>query len=135
MSGSNAQPDAVVAVIRREERILLIERAPSVPGAGFWAPPAGKIEPGESQERTLVREVHEELGLRVTPLAKVWECRSMDRAYLLHWWLARPAGRRLRPNPREVSAARWLTRPQVLALDRLFDSDRHFFEEILPGLE
>lgn len=126
--------DAVVAVIRRGDRVLLIERAPSVPGAGFWAPPSGKMEPGESQAGTLVREVHEEVGLRVAPAGKVWECVSFDGRFQLHWWLADPVGGRLRPSPREVSAARWLTREEILSLDRLFDSDRHFFAHVLPGV-
>ena len=31
---------------------------------GFWATPGGSLEPGESHERALARELHEELGIR-----------------------------------------------------------------------
>jgi NADH pyrophosphatase NudC (nudix superfamily) len=70
----------------------------------------------------------------VTPAGKVWECTSMDGRYQLHWWLAEPIGGRLRPSPREVSDARWLTRQEILSIEKLFDADRHFFAEILPGI-
>jgi hypothetical protein len=36
-------PEAVVAVITKERKVLLIQRGPDVPGAGYWAPLSGKI--------------------------------------------------------------------------------------------
>jgi 8-oxo-dGTP diphosphatase len=36
------------------------------PGMGLWSIPGGRIEPGESDEQALVREVWEETGLEVT---------------------------------------------------------------------
>src|SRR5262249_61998165 len=66
-------PEAITAVITSGDKVLLICRGPSVPGAGYWAPPSGKLEPGESQEAAVVRESWEEVGLTVRPLRKVWE--------------------------------------------------------------
>ncbi|MCQ4213877.1 NUDIX domain-containing protein [Streptomyces longispororuber] len=51
-------------------------------------PLSGPIEPGEEQQDTLVREVDEEVGLRVTPVDKVWESPSGDGGYVLHRWTA-----------------------------------------------
>ena len=47
-------------------RLLLIKRGHE-PEAGRWSLPGGRIEPGESDEQALVREVREETGLTVTP--------------------------------------------------------------------
>ena len=47
-------------------RLLLIQRGHD-PHRGLWSLPGGRIEPGESPEQALVREVHEETGLDVVP--------------------------------------------------------------------
>jgi 8-oxo-dGTP diphosphatase len=64
----SAQPTRVPcvgAVIRDETgRILLIKRGHQ-PGKGLWSVPGGRIEPGESDEQAVVREVREETGLEV----------------------------------------------------------------------
>ncbi len=49
-------------------RLLLIKRGHE-PEAGRWSVPGGRIEPGESDEQALVREVREETGLTVTARA------------------------------------------------------------------
>src|SRR5215831_1048367 len=59
--------EAVVAVIVRGHQVLFIRRSAGVPDPGYWAPPSGSIEPGESQEAAVVREVREEVGLTVRP--------------------------------------------------------------------
>ncbi len=46
-------------------RLLLIKRGHE-PGMGLWSIPGGRIEPGESPEQAVVREVQEETGLSVT---------------------------------------------------------------------
>jgi 8-oxo-dGTP pyrophosphatase MutT (NUDIX family) len=63
-------PEAVVAVITKESKVLLIQRGPDVPDAGYWAPLSGKIEAQEDQAAALAREVREEVGLTVRPVRK-----------------------------------------------------------------
>ena len=60
-------PDAIVAVITRGDEVLLIRGGASVPDPGVWAPISGKIEPRESQEGALVREVQEEVVFTLPP--------------------------------------------------------------------
>jgi len=46
-------------------RLLLILRGHD-PGKGLWSIPGGRIEPGETDEEAVIREVREETGLEVT---------------------------------------------------------------------
>ena len=52
--------EVVAAVIQHEGRILATQRGYGE-FEGGWEFPGGKIEPGESPEQALVREIHEEL--------------------------------------------------------------------------
>jgi 8-oxo-dGTP diphosphatase len=72
----------VGAVVRDEAgRLLMILRGHN-PGKGLWSIPGGRIEPGETPEQAVIREVREETGLRVTcgPLLGVAELAGLDGA-------------------------------------------------------
>jgi 8-oxo-dGTP diphosphatase len=55
-----------------ENKILLIKRN-TIPFKGYWALPGGRMDPGETIEQTIVREVKEETGLDVAIVSKVGE--------------------------------------------------------------
>lgn len=58
--------DVAAAVITRPDgSFLLGQRAPGTFYPGYWEFPGGKVEPGETPREALIRELHEELGLRV----------------------------------------------------------------------
>ena len=54
---------AAVALIDRDGRVLLAQRPEGKSMAGLWEFPGGKVEPGETPEVALIRELHEELGI------------------------------------------------------------------------
>jgi 8-oxo-dGTP diphosphatase len=56
---------AACALIDTDGRVLLAQRPEGRPMAGLWEFPGGKVEQGERPEGTLIRELHEELGITV----------------------------------------------------------------------
>ncbi|KAF0175729.1 MAG: 7 8-dihydro-8-oxoguanine triphosphatase [Rhodobacteraceae bacterium] len=54
---------SAVALIDTEGRVLLAQRPPGKSLAGLWEFPGGKVEPGETPELALIRELKEELGI------------------------------------------------------------------------
>lgn len=54
---------SAVALIDQDGRILLAQRPEGKSLAGLWEFPGGKVEPEESPERALIRELDEELGI------------------------------------------------------------------------
>lgn len=54
-----------VALLDADGRILLAQRPEGKTLAGLWEFPGGKLEPGETPEAALIRELHEELGIDI----------------------------------------------------------------------
>ncbi|MET0168763.1 MAG: (deoxy)nucleoside triphosphate pyrophosphohydrolase [Aliihoeflea sp.] len=54
---------AACALVDTDGRVLLSQRPPGKQLAGLWEFPGGKVEPGETPEETVVRELAEELGI------------------------------------------------------------------------
>lgn len=97
--------DVPVAVIRRGRKLLIAQRRPEGFLGGLWEFPGGKRLPGESLENCLVREVREELGVRVRvvrPLATARHAYSHFRVTLFAYECRIASGR-----PRATECARW----------------------------
>ncbi len=54
---------SAVALIDPDGRVLLAQRPEGKSMAGLWEFPGGKVEPGETPEAALIRELQEELGI------------------------------------------------------------------------
>lgn len=57
---------AACALIDQDKRVLIATRPRDKPMAGLWEFPGGKVEDGETPEDTVIRELNEELSIRVT---------------------------------------------------------------------
>ena len=56
---------AAVALVDRDGRVLIARRPEGKAMAGLWEFPGGKVDAGETPEAALIRELEEELGIRV----------------------------------------------------------------------
>ena len=68
---------AVGVLIDAGGRFLLTSRPEGKVYAGYWAFPGGKVEPGETVEQALRRELHEELGITIGA-AQAWQVEMVD---------------------------------------------------------
>ena len=57
---------AACALVDSDKRVLIAQRPEGKPMAGLWEFPGGKVEPGETPEQTIIRELREELSVIVT---------------------------------------------------------------------
>ena len=119
------------ALLEEDGRVLLARRKPGKHMGGRWELPGGKIEPGESPEQSLARELAEELGLE----ARIGEylCSALFDAEgvsleLLVYRAHRTAGE---PAALEHEELRWVT-PRDLASYDLADSDRIVIGKLYP---
>lgn len=104
-------PVVAVALIRQDRRILMQKRRFQRVHGGLWEFPGGKLEPGESPESALIREIVEELGVKLDPAALVPVSFASDPA--------------LPPAPRQphvillYSCRRWHGEPMCLDAEEL----------------
>jgi len=68
---------AVGVLIDAQGRFLLTSRPAGKVYAGFWEFPGGKLEPAETVEQALRRELQEELGITIAT-AQPWKIELMD---------------------------------------------------------
>ncbi|MFZ2279645.1 MAG: (deoxy)nucleoside triphosphate pyrophosphohydrolase [Prosthecobacter sp.] len=105
----------VCAIIVRGEHIMLAQRPPDKKLGGLWEFPGGKVEPGESAETALHRELQEELGCTVritqplTPFVHAYDWGSIK----LIPFICELTPESSEPHPHEHTALVWLERTQL----------------------
>jgi 8-oxo-dGTP diphosphatase len=109
----------VGAIITDQAGRLLLIRRRNEPGAGLWSLPGGRIEPGETDQQAVVREVREETSLVVTcgALAGAVERPGLaGRVLDIRDYLASVTGGEVAAGD-DAADARWVTPPEAAALD------------------
>lgn len=119
-------------VVRREpdggRRISLVHR----PRYDDWTFPKGKLQPGETDEQTAIREVEEETGLRCDlglDLGTVEYRDGEGRPKIVRYWVMEPGDGAFTPGD-EVDELRWLA-PDEIAPVLSYDHDRALLETYL----
>jgi len=129
-----AAVEVAVAIVRSGDgRVLLAERRPDQIAGGHWELPGGKIEPGETPEAAVGRELAEETGLRATSLRigpvhdHAFPARQIRLNYLfVEGWTGTPHGR-------EGQRIAWVD-PRDRTFGPLLPSNRRMIDLLsLPG--
>lgn len=99
------------AVVDDEDRVLTIRRADN----GHWEPPGGVLELDEGIHEGLVREVMEETGVAVEPVALTGVYKNLQRGIVALVFRCRAVGGAERATA-EAAEVRWLTAEEIRAL-------------------
>lgn len=122
---------AACALIDADGRVLISQRPAGKKLAGLWEFPGGKIEPGETPEEALIRELKEELGV-VTKTACLAALTFASHSYdSFHLLMPLYACRRYEgiAAPREGQAIKWV-RPRDMRNYPMPPAD----EPLIPAL-
>ena len=103
-------PVVAIALVDADGRLLVQQRPAGKPMAGLWEFPGGKIEPGETPEGALIRELKEELDIDVEAACLAPACFASEpldgRALVLLLYICRKW--RGQPQPIEGGALKWV---------------------------
>ncbi|MFG2788674.1 (deoxy)nucleoside triphosphate pyrophosphohydrolase [Streptomyces sp. NPDC048419] len=125
----------VGAALFDDGRLLAARRSAPAELAGRWELPGGKVEPGESPEAALVRELREELGVDSATVERIpgeWPLRS---PYVLQVWSARLLPGSAGPRPlQDHDELRWLAQDEFWDVDWL-DQDVAAVRELSARLD
>lgn len=112
---------AASAVVVEDAKLLLVRDL-----QGFWAGVGGWLEPGETPEQAVLRELREELGavgevMRVFRPFIAWNVREQDPpvSFLLFPFGVALMSRDLTPDPREVTGVAWVPQAELAGYEML----------------
>ncbi|HKF11018.1 MAG TPA: NUDIX hydrolase [Xanthobacteraceae bacterium] len=113
---------AVSAAIVRDGRILVVRRA-RAPAHGLYSLPGGVVEVGETLEETVMREVREETGMTIEPVALAGFCEAIvrdadtrvERHFIILCFAARWRAGEVVLNE-ELDEARWIDPAELAKL-------------------
>ena len=119
LTGNPTMLVVAAALVDRDGRVLLQQRAEGRQMAGLWEFPGGKVEPGERPEDALIRELREELGIETEQAClapATFASTPLDHKHLLlllyvcrKWQGA--------PQALDASALKWVRPKQMFSLD------------------
>lgn len=118
----------LAAVVQRGDKYLVCQRPAHKRHGGLWEFPGGKLEAGEDIERAAIRELAEELGVRVTSVSDVvYRASDPDSPFVIEFAFVDCAGE---PVAIEHDALLWDSLESLRDLP-LAPSDRAFVDWLL----
>lgn len=115
---------AAAVLVSDKERLLLVRRG-VVPQLGYWALPAGFVDPGELPDQTAAREALEETGLHIAVdgLLQIRLMTNPEKPGFLMIYRGHLAGGTLQPGD-DVTEVRWFG-PDEIPWDELAFESTH----------
>lgn len=115
MSGSTSAIVVAAAIIERDGRWLMARRLKGTHLEGLWEFPGGKVDPGESLDQCLVRELDEELGVAARVGRLRWSTTHdyPAKRVQLHFYDCTIDGE---PQPRLGQELRWVSASELSTL-------------------
>jgi 8-oxo-dGTP diphosphatase len=112
--GDVERPSVAVAYIVENGRLLMVRRR-FREGTLEWAGPSGQVEPGETPEEAVVREVREEVGLEVVVGRRLGErVHPATERHLIYFVCRLVSGTAEVIAREEITAVEWCELPVVL---------------------
>lgn len=126
----------VVAIIQRPEDgkyLLVSSKKDWGEFTGFLYPPGGEIEPGETKQQAVRREVKEELNLDIEPEREIAQTPG-DVEQITYWWKCRvAAGQEPRiMEPDKLGEAGWFSRAEM-KVRNVWPATEAFFRTYIDG--
>lgn len=127
------EPIAVAAgILVRDERILICQRHHAEAYPLQWEFPGGKLQPGESPEAALRRELEEELDVEATAGPEVFRLRHRYPDRYVEVIFFRVDSFRGEPRNRVFESIAWVTRHELASYEFL-EADRELVRRIARG--
>ena len=123
-------------ILIKDNKILLGKRRSDRLYPDIWDIFGGHIEEGETNEETLVREMEEEIGIKVKEFEYLESYQDKDpifgihyvhHIYIIHSWSRTPENR----NPREHESIRWFSKDELKELPMHFEVRRIIFDKVV----
>ena len=107
------------AMVDHDGRVLVQQRPEGTAMAGLWEFPGGKVEPGETPEAALIRELDEELGIDVDHACLAPACFASEPLGDRHLLLLVYALRKWKgmPTAQHATQLRWVRPVELYGLD------------------
>lgn len=110
-----------VFLLRHDDtEVYMIERGPSIKGAGMWSVPAGRLDEGEPITAAAIRETAEEVGVHISPEA-------LGTPLIMHRWSAGAQAGRIYAF---FAVRSWQGQPYNREPDKHSDAGWHRLDEL-----
>ena len=121
--------DVVAAVIKKDNLFLIANRSFEANSSGLWEFPGGKVEKKETFVSALIREIDEELSLKIQVGDKITsiDLKASDKHLSVHYFYALILSGQITLNVH--SEFKWVERDQLSSF-KYIDGDRYVLEHL-----
>lgn len=126
---ANFQPlfEVVSCFFQANGELLFLHRREGSSQGGRWGLPGGKVDPGETLEEAMAREIGEETGIMIErPQLRYFDTVPVEhpgRQFMYHMFSVTMSGKPLVRLNREHQGYQWVSLPEALALPLVEDGD------------